>query len=176
MVRRAFEMFLAVGAFAAPAFAEISPPPTVPTIHAVEWTVGPGIFGGPQAARPVLVLGLAVPVARVGTESELFVGLESGIAPEWSPFVATVPILANGYVRMRLSDASGLRFGLATGALFAFGGGGTSVTFAALGTPAFDLHFTKHTRIVFEPALGLGVSSSRTDFLYYPRVVLGMSL
>lgn len=176
MFRQLCVIVVGVAAWASGARAEISPPPPVPTLHSVEWTVGVGVAGTSLDRRGSVVVGLAFPVARVGTESELYLGVESGIAPVWSPFAAVVPLLARSYVRTRLSEATALRFGIATGALVAIGSGAANAGFLLFGTPAFDLHFTKHTRVVFEPALGLGHASTGTYFFYYPRVMLGFSL
>lgn len=156
--------------------AEIAPAPEVPTLGSIEWTVGPAVLGiQPADPRLQVVLGMAVPVVRVGSESMLFVGLETA-APVWTSGTVGIPLLGKGYVRLRLSDASGLRFGIATGVDVALKNVVDPLGVLVLGTAAFDLHFTKHTRIVLEPQAGLAYSSSvGTSFAWFPRVSVGFS-
>jgi len=175
-VRRLFVSVLVLSAFfASNSRAEVSPPPHVPTLASVEWTVGLGLLGTSNDTHAAVTLGFSIPAARVGSETELYVGLETAVSPVWSPFVVVVPVFGKAYVRFRLSDATGVRFGIVSGALLSLGQG-VNASFVVLGAPAFDLAFTKSTRVLFEPQLGVSISSAATNFLYFPRVSVGFSL
>lgn len=137
----------------------------------MEWTAGIGVLKE-QPIRPSVVapVGVAFPVAGLGTDFLLHFGAEVGV-PIWVSQSLSVPFLAKFYLRYSLTETVGLRLGVAPGVDLALNDSKERLSLLLLNSLAVDVRLSKRFGVLLEPQFGLGHDGRLGTYsTWFPRV------
>jgi hypothetical protein len=172
-VRRWFLLALSCVVLALPSWARgevTTPAPLGP----MEWTAGIGVLKE-HPIRPSVVapVGVAFPVARLGTDFLLYFRAEVGV-PIWVSQSLSLPFLAKFYLRYGLTERVGLRLGVAAGVDLALNDVKERLSSLLLSSLAVDVRLSKRFGVLLEPQFGLGHDGRLGTYsTWFPRVSCG---